>query len=72
MTNTKPSEHIPSTTGALSDDELADVVGGVALPSSLPTSSEDRDKLISGTLSSPRDASSGLPTGKRTHKPISG
>ena len=45
----------------LSEDELAQVVGGLANTlGTLP---------VSNTIVSPRDPASGLPTGKRMHKP---
>ena len=45
----------------LSEDELAQVVGGLSNAlGTLP---------VSNTIVSPRDPASGLPTGKRMHKP---
>ena len=47
-------------TGELGDDELANVSGG--------TGAEVIDASLDATA--PRDASSGLPTGKRMHAPF--
>jgi len=44
--------------GALRDDELARVSGGTT------------GEQASHEIVSPRDAASGLPTGKRMHKPL--
>ncbi len=52
----EPSESAKPTDD-LSDDELAKVAGGAV--------------AVEHEIVSPRDAASGLPTGKRMHKPIS-
>jgi bacteriocin-like protein len=48
----------------LSEDELAQVVGGVGPSQAILFGA-------STPIDSPRDPQSGLPTGKRMHKPIS-
>ena len=47
-----------SPDGELSEDELSDAAGGIDAP------------VQDANVISPRDAASGLPTGKRMHKPF--
>jgi len=53
----------PEKSGELDDDELDAVSGGVAVDGLNGTT------ISSDTDAMPRDASTGLPTGKRMHKP---
>ena len=57
----KPAQAKPEQ--ELSEDELARVVGGLANNPGNPP--------VSDAIVSPRDPASGLPTGKRMHKPYS-
>ena len=41
-----------------------------AAPAKAPVKAKDAKPVDAFEVSSPRDAASGLPTGKRTHKPI--
>ena len=51
----------------MTNDRISDTR---AETSKKPELTEQQLNLVSGGVISPRDAASGLPTGKRTHKPF--
>ena len=67
------SERKKDGTGELDDEQLSEVSGGVAVGSPPPDDGADPglpDLSPSSNVISPRDPASGLPTGKRMHKPF--
>jgi len=50
-------------TGELEDEQLSDVSGGAGI-------APETDFMEQEGIVSPRDSASGLPTGKRQHKPV--
>jgi hypothetical protein len=59
-------------TGELDDEHLADVTGGlsVGVPPEPGATEPGVPDLSPSLAGAPRDAASGLPTGKRMHKPF--
>jgi hypothetical protein len=67
------SERKKDGTGELDDEQLTDVSGGLAVgvpPDAGGTDPVAPDLSPSTNVISPRDPASGLPTGKRMHKPF--
>ena len=57
-------------TGELEDEQLSDVSGGIAGSTQQQPGPPTVAGLPEEGVVSPRDSASGLPTGKRQHKPV--
>ena len=53
-----------------SEEDLARVVGGVNPSAQPPPTNDTPPPIGDSNIVSPRDPASGLPTGKRMHKPV--